>query len=341
MKKMAAVIVFIFLAAAACCIDGQPLKFRVYYLIKGEKLRKPEAYSSGVVGVKKFPLRVKTFLRPSRYYDFENSSFKKNAAALFSALDASDRKNSVRIAGFVESYVAKTVTASPEATTPTADPHDSYRPASGILRDGTGNILEKCRLAVALLRYAEIPARVSFWNDSYVVEYYLKPEKKDDPSWQVMDFSGAYENSGDTVIPRSWNPVDSGEHLNEEWKPDTLSVRVDSVKNIYSGMDEAEAMADFAVIESGAEPDARSNTGLSYFYLFKIIDYEILPSNPSGRFSIELTMPFNEIRPFKTMKYFVKPLSAGLEIKMRRSRTDIKPLVKGMMYVLPLDFSIK
>jgi hypothetical protein len=26
---------------------------------------------------------------------------------------------------------------------------------------------------------------------------------------------------------------------------------------------------------------------------------------------------------------------------MRRSRTYIKPLVKGMMYVLPLDFSIK
>jgi hypothetical protein len=341
MKKTAAVIFFIFIAAAAYCMEGQALKFRVYYLIKGEKLRKPETYAAGAVGAKKFPLRVKVFLQPSKYYDFENSSFKNNAAALFSTLGAGDRENSVRIAGFVESYVSVTVAASPEATTPTADPHDAYRTASDVLRDKAGNTLEKCRLAVALFRYAGVPARVSFWNDSYVVEYYLKPEKKDDPSWQVIDFSGTYENSGATVIPRSWNPVDSGEHLNEEWKSDTISVRVDSVKNIYSGIDEAEAKADFSVIESGAEPDARSNTSLSYFYLFKTIDYEILPVNPAGRFSIELTMPFNEIRPFKTMKYFVKPLSAGLEIKMRRSRTYIKPLVKGIMYILPLDFFIK
>ena len=254
-------------------------------------------------------------------------------------MEPAGRKNSVKIAGFVGSYVSATITASPEPATPSASPHDAYRTASEVLRDGSGNTIEKCRLAVALLRYAEIPARMSFWNDSYVVEYYLKPEKKDDPSWQIVDLTGAYKNSGDSVVPRSWNPVDAGEHFNEEWASDTISVRAISAGNIYSGINEAEALAAFTVIESGAEPDARSNTGLAYFYLFKTVDYEVMPPPGAGKFSLELTMPFNETRPLKTMKYFVKPLSSGLDIAMRRTRTYIKPLVKGMMYILPLDLT--
>ena len=86
MKRLAAAAFLVLcIAAQVHCQQGQALKFRVYYLIKGEKIKKPDIYPAGEVGARNFPLRVKVFLRPSKYYDFGDSSFKKAAASLFPA----------------------------------------------------------------------------------------------------------------------------------------------------------------------------------------------------------------------------------------------------------------
>ncbi len=343
MRRFAAIIIAMSLAAAAYCADGATVKFRVYYLIKGEKVKKSPVLSYGEAGVKTFPLRVREFLRPSKFYDFNDPYFKKRAAALFSAMPPKDRKNSVAISGFVVDFVSVSVTAASDSAPPSENPHEICRTASAVLRDMSGNTVEKYRLITALLRYAGVPARVSYWNDSYVAEYYSMPadKRKGSTSWQPLDLSGAYGASGGSVIPGSWNPVDNRERLNEEWNTDTISVRAIAVANIYSDMNEAEALAAFTSVESGTEVDARSDTGLADFYLFKTIDYEVTPANGVEKFQVELTMPFNEIEPFKTMKYFVKPLSPELTVKMGRSHTYIKPVVKGMIYSLPVEFEVK
>jgi hypothetical protein len=342
-KRAAAIIAALCLACAVYCADAQPLKFRVYYLIKGEKIRKPAVLSAGESAAKAFPLRVKEFLQPSKYYNFNESSFKKTAAALFSSMPAGGRHDSVKIAGFIKNFVSVSVTASNYEPAPSENAHEGLKDAAAVLRDGAGNIIERYRLITALLRYAGVPSRVSYWNDSYIVEYYYKPvdAHKAQPSWQVIDLTGAYDAAGDKVIPGSWNPVDKRERLNEEWESNTISVRMVSAANIYSDMNEAEALAAFTSIESGAEPDAGSDTGLASFYLFKTVDYEAAPENGSEKFQVELTMPFNEVEPLKTMKYFIRPISPGLTVKMGRSRTYIKPVVKGIIYSLPVDFEVK
>jgi hypothetical protein len=342
-KRFVAIIAAMSLAAAAYCADGSALKFRVYYLIKGEKVKKSPVLSHGEAGVKTFPLRVREFLQPSKYYDFKDPYFKKRAAALFLDMSPKDRKNSAAISGFVMDFVSVSVTAASDSAPPSLDPHEIYRPASAVLRDMSGNTIEKYRLITALLRYAGVPARVSYWNDSYVAEYYSMPADmhKGSTSWQPLDLSGAYGVSGGRVIPISWNPVDNRERLNEEWNTDTISVRALAVSNIYSDMNEAEALASFTSVESGSEVDASSDTELAAFYLFKTVDYEVIPPEGVEKFQVEFTMPFNEVEPFKTMKYFVKPLSPGLAVKMGRSHTYIKPLVKGMIYSLPVTFGVK
>ncbi len=345
MKKYLAALAMLLVCSAVFAADEQALtahKFRIYYLVKGEMAKKPAMPDFGYMIQKTFPLRAKEFLLPARYSEFSKPVISKTAAAILETLPEHRRKNAVYASEAVFNYVKASITAKAEPEGVFSNPHEAYSSGAEAIGNGSGNNLEKCRAATALLRSISIPARISYWSGHYVVEYYIKPLEKGkyDPDWHIMDFTGAYDAAEGRVEPISWNPVDYKEHVNEEWSGNSMNVRVVSVKNTHMELNEAESMALFSNIVSGAEPDVKGNTTLNKFFLLKEVDYELtLPDGITAAMA-EFTMPFNETRYFKTFKFYVRPLDPGLKVSQKRTHTYINPYVKGMIYTLPVEFSI-
>jgi hypothetical protein len=352
MKKITAASMFflVFLPFLSAAGDGpsgatpsaQTYGFKMYYLIMGETVKKHQDPDFGYVTVKAMPLKVKEFTFSAPGMDYTKTAVKKAAGTAIAGLPEHRKKNAVYVSREIFGYIKASITAKDDAFDPVDSSRTGLQTASELISSGAGTNYERCRLACAMLRYFSIPARISSWKDRYVVEYYIKPLEggKFYPNWHIMDFTGAYDAEPDKTEPVSWYPVDSKELLAEEWKGETLSIRVAGVKNSYLGNNEAESMAIFSNIIEGKDPDYKGNTGLSNFYLIKEKDYELMLPPGADKAEVTFTMPLNEEEPFRTMNYYVKSSDPKMKVTPRRTRTYIKPPQKGMVYTLPVDFEI-
>lgn len=318
--------------------------FKLYYLIIGETVKKHVIPDYGYMTLKAFPLKVREYTFSAPYMDYNKSTVKKAARQAVAGLPEHRKKNACYVSREIFNYISTTLTAGDDEFVPSDNPHKTALSASETLARGSATLLEKCRLACAMLRYFTIPARVAYWKDTYVVEYYIKPLEggKYKANWQVMDFTGSYDAGQGEVEPISWYPVDSRELLACEWKGATINVRINSVKNSYLDNNEAESKAIFTNLKSGAVPEPGHNTPPAHFYLLKEMDCTICFAEGVKKAEVDFTMPFNESDTlFRTMDYFVKTDDPALDIKVRSARVYIKPPQFGMVYSLPVEFNLK
>jgi hypothetical protein len=314
--------------------------FKLYILIKGGMKKNTALPDFGWRVLKAFPLRVKEYTYSSRYIDYSAPAFKQTGDVILSGLTEARRKNAVRVAEAVYGYVGSSITARDDAGDITDNPHNIYLTALQVLRAGTGNNLEKCRLACALLRYFTIPSMIVRWNDIYAIEYYLQP-LTGKSAWYIMDFTGAYDSRAAYIEPPLWHPIDAKERLNEEWNT-SMYLKLTGIKNMYLEPDDAKADAVFTSITSTADaikPGAPPESGA--FYLIKEEDYELRVQPGFTEAKADFTMPFNQPDNYRTAKYYVKSGDPGLIVQAKWPRTEIKPAQDGILYVLPLKFNLK
>ncbi len=321
-------------------------RFKLYLLIKGSLVKKPPYPEFAYRVSKAYPLKVREYLKKSKYIDFSPKDFAGKAGATIAGLNESGKKNAVAVAEEVFEYVSLSITASDEGFTPALTHQDCFAMPADVMNSGKGGNVEKCRLAAALLRYFLIPARMAFWDDHYVVQYFLKPleTEKVQMDWHIMDFTGAYDKSPGKIEPVEWHPVRAQELLGEEWENENLAVKVISVKNTRMEINEAEALALFTNIERGIEPDTPGNTALANYFLLKEIDYEMTMPGGSKTINMEFTLPFNESKeePFKTVEYeyYIKT-GEGLKAALKRTHTMVNPPNNGLVYTLPVEFTLE
>ena len=320
-------------------------RFTLCLLIKGGLVKKPAYPEFAYRTAKLYPLKVREYLKKSKYIDFSPKDFAGKAGAVIAGLNESGKKNAVAVANEVFKYVSETITASDEGLTAAMTHQDCFAMPINVMTSGKGGNVEKCRLATALLRYFIIPARMAFWDDHYVVQYFLKPleREKVQMDWHIMDFTGAYDKSPEKIEPVQWHPVRAQELLGETWENENLAVKVKKVKNTRMDINEAEALALFTNIERGIEPDTLGNTALSGYFLLKEIDYEMTVPGDSKTINMEFTLPFNESKaePFKTVEYEYYIIAAdGLKAGLKRTHTMVNPPNSGLVYTLPAVFEL-
>ncbi len=322
-------------------------KFRL--LLKVNKAKNFDRPIFGYRLMKTFPLRVKEFTFPARHMEYRNDIIEKKAApAVIRDIVKWRRKNAYHIANAVYDYINSNIEDRQIVEEPAGSSHLMYYSNVKTFIKKQGNTLEKCRLAVSILRYYTIPARIVCWKDRYVVEYFLRPLKEKN-GWFIMDFTGEYDPEKDYIEPVAWYPLDAKELLNEEWKGKNIFLKQIKTDNYYIGGDRAEAKGAFEkLIKNNKYPAAGRETGRKYFSI-KEIKYEIwLEQNMSEEAEIIFTMPFNSRDTMKkglnrgtmkTMDYDLKPVSKALKIKFRRAHTRINPPQRGLVYTLPAEFS--
>jgi hypothetical protein len=316
-------------------------EFTLFLLIKGGLVKKPDLPDFAYRQLKVYPLKVKEFLKNSKYLDYSAAEFKLKAEELISNMTENGKKNAVLVANEVFNYVNLSITPSDESNAAGLTQSDCHALPLDVMKTAKGGSIEKTRLAVALLRYFNIPSRAAFWDDHYVAQYFLKPleSEKKDPAWYIMDFTGIYGRMPDNIEPVAWHPVKAQELLGENWENENISLAVKQVKNTRMEINEAEALALFTNLERGNAYDMEGNTGLSRYYLLKEITYLMEVPDKEKNLKLEFTLPFNESQPFKTLRYNIKP-EGNLKAKLRNTHTMTNPPNTGIIYTLPVEFEL-
>ncbi|MCE5299690.1 MAG: hypothetical protein LLG37_02295 [Spirochaetia bacterium] len=340
---LAASLAAVFVIFTCCGLHAQgPYTLKTFYLIKGQAVQKDKVPPNAVRNLKSYPLKVREYTFPAPGMDYSPALFKAAGDAILALMQPGDRDNAAAIALAVADFTLNSIQARGEEAVISDNPHAAHKTALAVLTDGAGTNLEKCRLACALLRYFTVPARISSWKDRYVVEYYLKPASgtKIEPAWHVMDLTGRYDTEGEKTEPVAWHSIKAGELLEVQWEDVQMAVKKMQVNNYYIDGNEAEVRAAYDGLCEGKAPDFAVNTSSASFYLVKETAYEITFGQGVTRAAVELVMPFNESKPFKTIKFFAVSASQGMKVSFKRSHTSINPPNSGLVYTLPVAFEI-
>lgn len=317
------------------------VKFKVYILVQGGLVKKPVMPVFAYRQPKVYPVKAREFLKISKYHPYTSKEFKGKAESIIQYMTQNMKKNAVQVAGEVFNYINLSITTSDENARAGSTYLDCFAMPLDVMLAGKGNNIEKCRLAVAMLRYFNIPARTAFWNDRYVVQYFLKPleSEKIEQAWYIMDFTGLYGQITDGIEPVAWHPVKAQELLGVNWEHGNIALSIDGVKNTRMEINESEALALFTNIERGNMPDTEGNTGLSRYYLLKEISCTMIIPDKQKKINIEIILPFNESQPFKTLKYYVLP-GVNMKAKFKNTHTMVNPPNSGLVYTLPVEFEL-
>jgi hypothetical protein len=335
------------ITASAAPAPAEKYKFTAYLLIKETMKKNYPKPDFGWRVLAAFPLRVREFTYASPFIDYSPAAFKNAENNVLSGIDEPRRKNAMRVSEAVFNYIDASITAREAPEEPAGSAHKAYMTALQVLKGGTGNSLEKCRLAVAFLRYFTIPARMVQWSDVYAVEYFLQPlDNKGRGRWYIRDFDGKNNDAPDHILPADWHPIDAKELLNVEWSGE-MSIRRTGVKNEFLAPDEAPATGEYEAVSGGQKeltPTAAPESG--DFFLLKKIEYELTLSPGTTGAQAIFTLPYRNPDNYnpencKTVKYLVKSGGSRLEIRMKWPHTTIKPAQDGILYTLPVTFTIK
>ncbi len=327
-------------------------EFTLYLLIKGKLVKNIKRYNFGYRIEKTFPLRIKEFLLPSKYHNSGNPKIKDIAENIILANINSEyrKKNAYYVTYEIFNYVKNKIENDNLNEESNLNVHNIFRYPSEVIKESKGNLIEKCRLAVTLCRYLTIPARIAYWNNHYVVEYYLQP-LKEKGRWFIMDFENDdIEMKDEFIKPVEWFPIDKNEQLNEEWKENEIYLKKNDIKEIIFSGDDKSAKEKFEKFKN--EEEIKSDEKLNKnFYVIRKINYEIRLKNvDEKKAKIKFNLPFNNRShfkkensgdDFKTMAFFVKSISDKLNVKYKRVYTRINPPQIGITYSLPVEFIIK
>jgi len=338
------IIIFLFFISALFSQDENinKYKFEVYYLIKGQMKKNKARPDFGWRILKTFPLSVKEYTFTSQFYDYNSNDIKEIASEITKELTEARKKNGVYIADAIYKYINENIETREIIKEIKNNPNKIYFSYRQVLNEKKACDVEKCRLAITLLRYFTIPARMVYINDHYAVEYFIMPLKgKGD--WFLMDFTEKDVPWQEYVFPVSWHPLDCKEVLNENWN-NTCAVYSVDIKNIFLPNDEQEAENIYNQITtsakgiddilSGETPDKGK------FIMLKRIIYELwIPDNQKNT-KVVFILPFNAVNFFRTKYWYVRSIDEGLELKMKRIHTEVKPPQEGMIITLPVEFYI-
>ncbi len=327
-------------------------KFSFYVLLKGKIIKNIPRYDFGYRIEKTYPLRVKEFLLTSKYYNINNPALKNTAEnEILSNINPEyRRKNAYYVTAEIFNFIKNKIFDENPREEFKLNHHELFKYPSEVIKEGKGNLIEKCRLAVALCRYLIIPARISYWNNHYVVEYYLQP-LKGKGHWFIMDFEREEIDIKDERIKSvEWFPIDKDEQLNEQWNDEEIFLKRNGVKEIVFGGDNNLAKENFEKFKRDEVIQIEDNFK-DKFYLVRKTDYEIWFKRESENKKAKVTfmLPFNNRYNFKnensdddlkTIDYFVKSESADLKVKYKRTHTRINPPQTGIIYTLPVEFVI-
>ncbi len=323
--------------------------FSVYVMCKHSGLNKRKLPEYGFTGIKSFPLKVKEYTFSARYMDKMNDKIKLQAEKLQLSLPEKHRKNAVYLADAVFGYIRDNISSRYAAPVLAENLHKAYYGAHEVLEKKQGNALEKARLAVALMRSYQIPARISGYRGSYAVEYYIKP-MKGKGEWHVMipDSECLTCNSGynyDFEEAVEWYPVDKNELLYVELKEGKAFFEVKGTEDkcVYGGDEQIIKIFDDYV--SGIEPASLTVCAKKSF-LIRRYDFDIyIPEKYEQKIKADITLPFNnrdilktgEEGLFVTGRYAVKT-QKGLKAAYKRAHTRQNPPQDGMVYYLTVVF---
>ena len=344
-KFIFAIIAAISIFAAVLPLFAQQYPFSVYYLIEGKSLKPAALPDNGERRLSAFPLRIKEFTFSSPYYAYEGTSLiKEFGDEILASLPAKSRANAVRVAEAVYSYITATVQDAPDKYEMTSDLHKLNQSGLFALRSKTGNLLEKCRAATALLRSFTIPARIIYYEGHYAVEYYIKPQKGNS-AWAVMDFTD--ENKDRHTGPVEWQPVSLKELLNEEINTGEASLKTEGMTQVFFN-EKTEAVDVFDKLKTDNVTLVSNEMPQGKFYLIRKIDYIIetgISVTAKAPCEIEFTMPFNDrdtFNPgapyFRTFDFYVFTEDMNFKIQYKRAHTRVNPPMDGRVYSLPVRF---
>ncbi|PKL90683.1 MAG: hypothetical protein CVV21_11650 [Candidatus Goldiibacteriota bacterium HGW-Goldbacteria-1] len=340
-----AVIACFLMTAAVFPLSAQQYPFSVYYLIEGKSVKPAETLDYGTRQFTAYPLRIKEFTFSSPYYAYEGTTLMKEfGEEILASIPEKGRANAVHIAGAVYSYITATVQDAPDKYEMTSDLHKINQSGLFALRSKTGNLLEKCRAATALLRCFTIPARIIYYEGHYAVEYYIKP-LKGNSAWVIMDFTN--ENKDRHTGPVEWQPVSLKELLNEEINSGEASLQTAGVTQVFFN-EKTEAAEVFDKLKTDNVTLVSNEMPQGKFYLIRKTDYIIQTSvsvTAKAPCEIEFTMPFNDrdtFNPgapyFRTFGYYVISKNQNLKIQYKRAHTRVNPPMDGRVYSLPVKF---
>lgn len=321
--------------------------FKLYVLAKGRMKKTPVRPDFGWRVLKAFPLKVREFTYPAPYMDPAAPEFKAAAENILNSIDVQRRKNAVRVADAVFDFISASITARAVTEEIAESPGRVYYSALQCLNNMAGSTLEKCRLAVAMLRYFLVPARIISRDGGYEVEYYIQPlTEQGKGAWYVTGFDSAGQELEEYFVPADWHPIDAKELLREQWAA-PMFVKLKQQKRNYITDDDAGAIAVFtALTEAGkaAEQNVRPKKG--GFHVIDELLYELwLPAGVTEA-KAEFTLPFNledqlDIKDdFKTVKYFAVTDDERLAVKSKWPQTKTKPSQEGIIYTLPVSFTV-
>lgn len=349
---------FVFLIIFVCASlfaeeNIEKYKFSFYILLKGKVIKNIPRYDFGYRIEKTYPLRVKEFLLTSKYYNINNPAIKDIAenTILANINPEHRRKNAYYVTAEIFNFIKNKIEPDNLKEELSLNTHNLFRYPSEVVKEGKGNLLEKCRLAVTLCRYLTIPSRISYWNNHYIVEYYLQP-LKGKGHWFIMDFEKDDIEIKDEMIKSvEWFPIDKDEQLNEQWVESEVFLKKVSVNEIIFSGDDNMAKEKFEKVKNGEE--IKSNGEIkNRFYLIRKIDHEIWFRNwnENKKVLVKFILPFNNRYnfknensddDFKTMDFFVKSEDTKLQIKYKRTHSRINPPQTGIVYSLPVEFYIE
>ncbi|MFP4465903.1 MAG: hypothetical protein ACLFP1_02525 [Candidatus Goldiibacteriota bacterium] len=352
--KKTVIFLAVFLLAQTIAAETGPLthKFKFYTVSEGKKVPGRERPNFGYRLMKTFPLRVKEFTFPAPYIDHNALQIKKTAEEeILTQIAEWRHKNAYHIVNTVYDYIVNNIEDRKVIYEIKDDFHKIYYSGAGVLKEKKGSNLEKCRAAVALLRYFTIPSRIVGYKNRYAVEYFLRP-LEGDSLWHVMDFSEPIDRKEKMYMPVEWHPVDKKELLAVQITAGEASVvKKGSREFFFSGKRTRSEIQEIfrGFYEKNAVPESDYKAGRD-FYLIRETEYEITMKDKSGEVSINFVMPLVNRDVFKKRKdkgtlatggFYVKTEDKALGIKFKRAHTRKNPPQRGMVYHLPVVFSVK
>ncbi len=293
-----------------------------------------------------FPTRVREFLLEASHINFSDKGIQEACAAIEEKFDVNRRKNAVNIVKAVKEFINENINDRVPVAEPSKSRRSSYYTAAKVLAQKEGNDIERCRLAVAMLRHMKIPAQTVGLGGAYDVEYFIKP-LQGDTGWYLMGLTDAAPHEfGRFVEPVEWYPITASELLDEEWEGGGLFIERISMKSGRFDADLKGAKEFFdKSLEEGypVDLDGATVSARDYFVL-REIKYRVYFEQ--DKFEINFTLPFNNRDTFKkgiergTFKVAAYSLTTGEGLKAiyKRAHTFAKPPQEGMIYYLPVRF---
>ncbi|MBP7793088.1 MAG: transglutaminase domain-containing protein [Candidatus Goldbacteria bacterium] len=344
-KKRYLIIVFLLLTNTLFSYEESINKYRfeVYYMIKGRMKKNIERPDFGWRILKTFPVNVREFTFTSQFYNYNSDEIAELAKKITDNLSEARKKNAIHVADEIYKYINDNVESREINKEIINDPHRIYFSYRQVLKEKKGCDVEKCRLAVTLLRYFTIPARMIYADDHYAVEYFIMPLKgKGD--WFRMDFTDTgNKRPNERSFPVYWHPLDCRETLNETWNVNCYVNKIE-VQNVFLDQDEQKAEDTYSQITMSVknidEIQSEQMPERGQFIMLKRVLYELwLPSGQKDA-EINFILPFNSVDFFRTKYWMVKSIDNELDIKMKRIYTEIKPPQEGMIITLPVKFTV-